>query len=253
MTTWVLLRGLLNETRHWGDFPGLLRAQCPGDEVVSLDLPGNGRLCSEASPLRIAHMAEYFRGELSARGMAPPYSLLGLSMGAMIAVEWAVKHPQEVGACVLINTSLGGFDPLYRRMRPSAYPTVLSLFAGGVVRQERTILRLVSSRGEAQPAIVDAWAAYRRECPVAPRNALRQLIAAGLYRAPATGPEMPVLVLASAQDGLVNPCCSRHIAERWGASLATHPSAGHDLPLDDASWVARQVRDWLASRLPIGS
>ena len=245
MTTWVLLRGMLNETRHWGEFPELLRAQCPGDEVVSLDLPGNGRLHGAVSPLRIAHMAGYFRGELSARGMAPPYSLLGLSMGAMIAVDWAVTHPQEVRACVLINTSLGGFDPLYRRMRPRAYPAVLSLFAGDIVRQERTLLRLVSARGEAQPAILDAWAAYRRECPVTPRNALRQLIAAGLYRAPVPGPKMPVLVLASAKDGLVNPCCSRHIAGRWGTSLAIHPTAGHDLPLDDAPWVARQVREWV--------
>jgi hypothetical protein len=28
--------------------------------------------------------------------------------------------------------------------------------------------------------------------------------------------------------------------------LAIHPGAGHDLPLDDAPWVAQQVRDWLA-------
>jgi hypothetical protein len=29
-----------------------------------------------------------------------------------------------------------------------------------------------------------------------------------------------------------------------------HPSAGHDLPLDDGPWVAAQVRDWLTGNLP---
>jgi hypothetical protein len=27
--------------------------------------------------------------------------------------------------------------------------------------------------------------------------------------------------------------------------LALHPTAGHDLPLDDGDWVARVVRLWL--------
>ncbi len=247
MATWVLLRGLINETRHWGEFPQLLRAQFPGDEVVSLDLPGNGRLFRSDSPLRIEQMAEHCRGELLKRGIAPPYHLLGLSMGAMVAVAWGVMYPQELRAGVLINTSLGGFDPLYRRMRPGAYPAVLTLFAGDVVQQERAILRLVSCRGDAQPAILDAWVAYRRECPVSPRNALRQLIAAGLYRGPARGPAVPLLVLASANDGLVNPNCSHNISARWNTALAIHPHAGHDLPLDDGPWIAQQVRQWLSS------
>jgi pimeloyl-ACP methyl ester carboxylesterase len=58
---------------------------------------------------------------------------------------------------------------------------------------------------------------------------------------------MPVLVLASAMDALVDPLCSRHLAAEWKTSLAVHPDAGHDLPLDDAAWVARQVRAWLAA------
>jgi hypothetical protein len=37
------------------------------------------------------------------------------------------------------------------------------------------------------------------------------------------------------------------LVDRWKTSLAIHPDAGHDLPLDDAAWVARQVRDWLAA------
>jgi hypothetical protein len=53
-----------------------------------------------------------------------------------------------------------------------------------------------------------------------------------------------VLVLCSAADTLVDPDCSRRIAAALGASLAVHPSAGHDLPLDDGAWMAEQVALW---------
>ena len=247
MATWILLRGLMRETRHWGGFPDVLRAQPGAAEVATLDLPGNGRLHRRCSPSSAQQMVEYCRGDLAARGIAPPYYLLGLSMGGMVAVAWASTYAQELYGCVLINSSLGRFDPFYRRLRPGAYPALLRLISGTPEQQERAILRLTSRRGEAQAGVLEAWLAYRRECPVSRRNALRQLFAAARYRAPTRRPAVPMLVLASAQDALVDPRCSRHLAARWNTPLAIHPDAGHDLPLDDATWVARQVRDWLAS------
>ena len=247
MTTWVLLRGLMRDSRHWGEFPAVLRAQLAGAEVQAVDLPGNGSLYRSSSPWRIEEMAECVRSELSKRGLAPPYYLLGLSMGAMVAMAWGSRYPQELRGCVLINSSSRRFDPFYRRLKAKAWPALLTVLTGNPEQQERAILRQTSRGGEAQALILDAWLAYRRECPVSRRNALRQLIAAALYRAPARRPAMPVLVLASALDALVDTRCSSQLAARWQAALATHPDAGHDLPLDDAAWVARQVRAWLES------
>jgi len=45
---------------------------------------------------------------------------------------------------------------------------------------------------------------------------------------------------------MVHPRCSQRLARAWGAQFALHPSAGHDLPLDDGDWVAREVKSWLA-------
>ncbi len=247
MSTWVFLRGLVREARHWGEFPALFRAQVPDAQVVTPDLPGNGRLHQARSPIRIEEMAEHVRRELSARGLAPPCYLLGMSMGAMVAVAWATLHPQELRGCVLINSSLRRFAPFYQRLLPRAYPTVLSLIGGGAERQERAILRLTSCRGDAQSDLLDAWLGYRREYPVARRNALRQLFAAARYRAPLCKPAPPMLVMTSAKDRLVDSRCSLNLAANWQTTLAIHPSAGHDLPLDDAHWVAKQVRDWLAA------
>lgn len=48
--TWVLLRGLVREQRHWEQFPALLATQLPGDRVLCLDLAGNGVHWRQPSP-----------------------------------------------------------------------------------------------------------------------------------------------------------------------------------------------------------
>jgi pimeloyl-ACP methyl ester carboxylesterase len=88
------------------------------------------------------------------------------------------------------------------------------------------------------------WCEERVKRPVAGLNAMRQLLAAAGYRAPEQGPGVPTLVLAGANDRLVAAQCSKEIAKRWGTALQLHPSAGHDLTLDDGPWVAAAVRHW---------
>lgn len=248
MSTWVFLRGLTRESRHWGAFVDTFRAGLCGAEVVALDLPGNGSLNQLPSFTRVPDMVAWCRRELAARGPRPPYYLLGMSLGAMIAAEWACSQAQEVRGCVLINTSLRPYSPFHQRLRPANYPALISLAlpGGSDAEREATILRITSNSGDAM-RVLGSWIAWRRERPVVRANALRQLLAAWRHRAPTKRPIAPLLVLASAQDALVNPQCSREIAQRWQAAYAEHPSAGHDLPLDDGAWVAKQVRAWLDS------
>ena len=105
MSALVLLRGLTRESRHWGDFATLMRAQSSTLEVAALDLPGNGRLNAQASPASVAAMVAAYRTELHRRGLPPPYHLLAMSLGAMVALAWAAEHPGELQGCILINTS----------------------------------------------------------------------------------------------------------------------------------------------------
>jgi len=81
---------------------------------------------------------------------------------------------------------------------------------------------------------------------VSASNAMRQLLAAARFRAPEVAPPAPLLVLCSRGDRLVDPQCSIRLAAAWNARLAVHPTAGHDLPLDDGPWVAARVREWTA-------
>jgi len=246
MRTWIFLRGLMRESRHWGSFADTLRGELGGARILALNLPGNGDMNHLRSFAEVESTVAWCRRELSSRGLGPPYYLLGMSLGAMVAAEWASAHGDEVRGCVLINTSLRPFSPFYRRLRPANYPALLRLALYGESDEirEAAILRITSNGGPA-PKTLASWIAWRRERPVTRANALRQLLAAWRYRAPARRPVSPVLVLASAGDALVDPRCSRDIALCWQTEYAEHPAAGHDLPLDDGSWVARQVRNWL--------
>lgn len=248
MSCWVLLRGLTRESRHWGELPDALAAALGGPSVIALDLPGNGRLNGMPSPHRVEAFVEACRDELRRRGLAPPYRLLALSLGAMVAVAWADRHPAEVQGAVLVNTSLRPFSAFHRRLRPRSWPGLLRLALGGpaAAAHERTVLHLTSRRHAPDAPVLADWTAWRKERPVARRNALRQLKAAACYVAPRAKPSPPLLVLASTHDGLVDVRCSRRLAQAWQVPIVEHPDAGHDLPLDDTPWVVEQVRRWAA-------
>jgi pimeloyl-ACP methyl ester carboxylesterase len=87
--------------------------------------------------------------------------------------------------------------------------------------------------------------AARAQHPVSGANALRQLLAAMRYRARRQAPAVPLLLLGSEQDRLVDVRCTLALARHWGSALRLHPWAGHDLPLDDPAWVLAQLRGWL--------
>jgi len=246
-TTWVLLRGLMREQRHWGNFPAQLAQALPDATIVTPDLPGNGQQYRIDSATRVAQTVEFCRQDLLARGLAPPYRLLALSLGGMVAAEWASLYPHELASCVLINTSMRPFSPFHQRLRWQNYGALLrQLLRGGQASQEALILRLTSTRHRAGNAeLVRQWVAFQQQYPVSRRNALRQLLSAARFRAPASRPGMPLLVLAGAQDRLVDHRCSLTLAQAWQADIAVHPEGGHDLPLDQPQWVAQQLARWL--------
>jgi pimeloyl-ACP methyl ester carboxylesterase len=250
MTTWVLLRGLMREARHWGEFPMLFQKAMDVQHVVTLDFPGNGSLHAESSATNMTAMANHCRMQLRQLGYAPPYRVLALSLGAMVAVAWSELYPSELEKMVLINTSLAPCNPFYHRLRPKIYPAVIRLlFYGSAAQRESLILRLTSNQSytESQQTILEQWIAYAKEFPITRTNILRQLLAALLYRAVQTTPPVPVLLLAGQQDRLVNVKCSIRLAQHWYCAIRLHPSAGHDLPLDDGAWVTQQIREWLNS------
>jgi pimeloyl-ACP methyl ester carboxylesterase len=248
MSSWILLRGLTRESGHWGAFRDHFERALAPARVIALDLPGNGALFQERSPWTVQDMVEHCRAQLAMRSIEPPFHLLALSLGGMVAACWSTLYPQEVVAQVLINTSMRPLNPFWQRLLPANYPTILKLAATRMTVEdvERTVLRMTSNF--ASEDIVGQWVHLRQAHPVTLPNTLRQLVAAARFRVQPAPPLVPTLVLASERDHLVSVQCSKSLAGRWGAALHVHPLAGHDLPLDDAAWVATQVLAWLRSQ-----
>ena len=251
MSTWILLRGLTRESRHWGSFPGQLRVEAgvngDANSITLLDLPGNGRQNALSAPLDVADMVEFVRARAADAGLLPPYRLVAMSLGGMVATGWAQRYPEEVERLVLINTSMRPFSAMSERLRPEVWPALMRAAASWAnpTKCETIIHDLTCNRLDTQADDIAAWTAIRQGAPVSAANGLRQLWAAARFRADSHAPACPTLLLSSKADRLVNPVCSTRIAARWGAAHAVHAWAGHDLPHDDPVWTSKAIADWL--------
>lgn len=242
---WLLLRGLARETRHWGDFVGSLARARPADRIHTLNLPGMGRQCHETSPASIAAIRRHLQGRSEC--LQPPLLIVGLSLGGMVALDWACDSPHAIAGVVAINSSCA-WNPPWQRLRANRLRQVLKLLStADIARREAGIMALTSNRSHPQ-ALLQSWQSLQAEYPISGTNALRQIVAASRYRPHSEKPSPPVLFLASEADRLVSVQCSRTLAQRWQCPLRMHPWAGHDLPLDDPDWVIEQLVDFQETR-----
>ena len=74
-----------------------------GFGVLALDLPGHGRSAGP-SLASIAEMADWTAALLTAAGVSKAH-LIGHSMGSLISLETAARHPDKVSALSLIGTA----------------------------------------------------------------------------------------------------------------------------------------------------
>jgi pimeloyl-[acyl-carrier protein] methyl ester esterase len=248
----ILLRGLTRESAHWGEFVPQLQTAFPNATLSLLDLPGAGPFFREASPHTISGMLEKVRAQaIEQKALREPAILIAVSLGGMVAWEWMLAHPDEIGGAVLINISLGGLSPFYRRLRWQCYGRLFAA-AGSrdIEKREPALLTLLSNREGNYPQIAADWTAIQKARPVSAQNAARQLIAAATYCPEDIKPKPPILLLNSRGDQLVDPGCSEAIARKWRLELHTHPWGGHDLTVDDSEWVAAEIADWLQNQKP---
>ena len=245
---WIFLRGLTREVRHWGSFVNQFEARLAPPQVTALDLPGNGEFHQLTSPLTVKAMVTFARQQLLAQGIKPPYALLAMSLGGMVATSWAQRCPEEVSHLVLINTSMRPFSNITQRLRPSQWLALLALAArwADTDYAESSIHRITCNQAAQRDADLMAWQHIRRSAPVSSANALRQLAAAARFACAPQTPRCPALVLSSRADRLVNPLSSTQLAAAWQVAHQVHPRAGHDLPHDDGPWVCERVADWLS-------
>lgn len=240
--TWLLLRGLTRGQGHWGDFPEVLKKQFPQDQILLLDLPGNGFEFREKSPWQIKNYVEFLRSRMKQNAESPKeLHVVAVSLAAMVVIEWMKIYPNEIEKAYLINTSLKGSGSFFERLRPENYGNLIKIFGVRDVRErEKMVLKMTSRNLQAQEKWIDQFAQHSEECKVDYENFIRQLVAASQSSVTDTPPGS-LKILVSRHDNFVNPKCSLKIAKLWGIEPSVHPWAGHDLTLDDPQWVVQQL------------
>ena len=242
----LLIRGLTREQRHWGQLRPML-AQQLANPVLSFDFAGTGQLWQQRSPCSISALRQSTRVQLQ---QSPLFygkvHLVALSLGAMLAADWARRYPREVASITLINSSARPLSPFYRRLCWRNYPAILRSIVVGAAQREQAILQLTSARPAEHSDIVASWQLWQQQRPVSKLNALRQLWAASRFVV-TRAPQCPALLLSSLGDTLVSPQCSLDLARYWQVAHIQHPWAGHDLALDDAPWLVAQYQQHLTA------
>ncbi len=238
--SWLLLRGLSRERRHWGSFPAEL-ARATGEKTLCLDLPGFGTESKRPSPRAIPLITDDLRRRFDEERGTERWSILGVSLGGMIALDWCARHPSDFESCVTINTSSRASWAL-ERFRLPGLRAFVGAFTSNPIAKELITLRTISNKPASElEALAIEHAKWHRECPPTKQSLAYQLRAASKFEVP-TNIETPVLVLASRTDRLVSYRCSERIAKAIpAAELVLHDRGGHDLPLDEPAWVCERV------------
>lgn len=239
-----LIRGLAREAAHWGGFTKQLEEQEFVKQVVFLDLPGAGRFHKISSPLQINEYAEFLLSQIPEDSQSKV--VVSISLGSMVAVEMACLKPDVFKKIYVINTSFSNLSPFYHRLQLKALKQFGAIgLARSLQDRERAILKMVSHSTDKWEALSQSFAEVAELRPFKNANLVRQLIAAGTYRIKKEKPRVPIVVFNSLGDEMVSPSCSNKLAAHWSLPLYTHPSAGHDIPIDAPEWLIEKLKETL--------
>lgn len=234
---WVLLRGLSRGNNHWGEFPTLLLKQ--GLEVELLEIPGNGTRYKETTPLNPLKVIESIKKKSQFSKEKKTFNICGISLGGMLALKWAETFPDEVEQVVLINSSLPQLSPVYHRI---SFKSIAKIMRGltskdSLVRESIT-LDLTVNNEELRKQHLKLFARLSEKNPISVQNFLRQLYLATRIRVHRSLTlRVPLTIIVSIKDHFVNPSCSFEMARFFGVNPISHPTSGHDLPLEFPDWL----------------
>lgn len=238
--TIVFLRGLTRGNIHWGDFIQLLQSKTDFN-CVCLEIPGNGLKSDLTTPIDPTVLVDELRSELKLKIDCIHYHLCGISLGGMVAMKWAEIYSEEVISTVVINSSLKQLSPFYERLIPKNYLKLFSLFfLRDTYKIESSILDLTSNNESRKTKFIDNYSDFLKTHPFRIKNLFLQFVLANNIFVNFSKINH-LFVIYSEQDHLVNQKCSIAIAKINNAKFKSHPSAGHDLPLDEPDWLCNII------------
>jgi len=228
----VLVHGVGLSGRFWFDIPRSIACDAATRRrVITIDNRGTGRSDKPWGPYRMRDMADDVAAVLDACEIRRAV-VAGFSLGGMVALNFAVRHPERLSGLVLLATTPG--FPVGRVPGLGALARLFALpIAAG--RRIRWLDRLLLSDQELDraPEIFARWPATLRQDPMYLRTFAAQLAAAAGHTAGLRLSRIrcPTVVLAGADDILRSSTNAERIARRIPNSyVEVLPGVAHGIP-----------------------
>lgn len=248
---WIL-RGLIRENAHSQMFFDRLKKTYPEINFYGLEVRGNGKYFKQDSPTNIKKMVQQIRSDYLTINKDQNESenfLVAISLGGMIGVAWMDQYPEDFNEALILNSSLKGHCPIYKRMLIKNIPKYVKfLLSRDPKRKEEIIYSMIISEKERHSNLINHWAKIRKERPVSFKNTIRQMFAAATYTPPKKAPKTPITIGVGLGDDFVSPDCSKNIAKNWNLPLVTHPTGGHDITNDQPEWIIELINSYFLKK-----
>jgi pimeloyl-ACP methyl ester carboxylesterase len=247
--TVLLLMGLGGRALDWGtEFPAAL---AENHRVVRMDNRGVGASPKARGGYELGDLARDAVVVLDAVG-APSASVVGVSMGGMIAQLLAIEHPNRVDRLVLLSTNFGGpsVEPPHPEAMTLFDPTTFLSRGKDPIEMFRHTLTVISAPGfvERRPDAVSSLLENVRVQPTRSGAFMAQLQAILMSdRSEAVRQiRQPTLVIHGDSDGLVPVSNGRALAERIpGSRFALIQDCGHMAMWERPEELSRLVKQFL--------
>lgn len=252
---WIVIRGLGRGYGHWGSFQNKLGKSFPKDQVYFLDLPGNGVLNKQKSPLNMTDYIPYLEEQL----IRTDYFLnpgltygIGLSLGGMVLTEWALQKKERFSKIFLTNSSASNFSKPWQRISFSVFLQTLKIVLNSKDIQYSELKSLLLTTNISEEKFKNEFfldlqtnIEFTKKYPITYANVARQLWSASRYHFPEKAP-VPAVIFFADNDRFVHKSCSLAIQKKWSVPAEMHPTAGHDIAFEDGDWVIQKLLAHLA-------